>query len=168
MIGIPAPRCEPGHVCWRPSRLSIVRSQRARQRTCLQKSFFWSWKRSLAAPAPTEARSSSAPRGTFRSSRRARAASLRVRSTMPLDTALTSSEWRDSRRPTSGHSSAMVSQSHLSAATGAMLEKGFTEYEFPRGIGSLPAETDGSSRVTRCASAFNRTATRQAARRPRR
>jgi hypothetical protein len=34
---------------------------------------------------------------------------------MPLDTALTSSEWRGSRRP---------SQSHLSAATGAMPEKG--------------------------------------------
>lgn len=86
---------------------------------------------------------------------------------MPLDTASPhrSGEVRDARRQ--GHSSAMVSQSHLSAAT-AMLEKGFTEYEFPRGIGSLPAETDGSSRVTRYAPAFNRAATRQAARRPRR
>ena len=102
MIGIPAPWCEPGHVCWPPARLSIVRSQQARQRTCLQRSFFWSWKRSLAALAPTEARSSSAPRGTFRSSCRARAGSLRVRSTMPLDAALTSSEWRGSRHPTSG------------------------------------------------------------------
>ena len=34
MIGIPAPRCEPGHACWPPSRLSIVRSQQPRQRTC--------------------------------------------------------------------------------------------------------------------------------------
>jgi hypothetical protein len=77
-----------------------------------------------------------------------------------------SGEYCDARHE--GQSSALVSQSHLSAATGDVQKNGFKEYEFPRGIGWLPAATDGSSRVTPCASAFNRAATRQAARRRRR
>jgi len=55
---------------------------------------------------------------------RARASSLRVRSTMPLGHrphVIGAARFRDARHQ--GHSSAMVSQSHLSAATGAMLEK---------------------------------------------
>jgi hypothetical protein len=87
---------------------------------------------------------------------------------MPLDAALTSIGVARFAMPDirafqrHGEPIALVSRNR------AMLEKGFTEYEFPRGIGSLPAETDGSSRVTRCVSAFDRAATRQAARRPRR